>query len=89
MELGAEHSAVEMFRMVVPIPHQDELPVGGLEQGQDAGQDLGVGGALGFPAESLVAAPGYVKGLERWVSPWAVSWMMRMPPWAPSLVVFA
>ena len=64
MELGAEHSAVEMFRMVVPIPHQDELPVGGLEQGQGAGQDLGVGGALGFPEESLVAAPGYVKGLE-------------------------
>ena len=46
MELGAEHSALEVLWMVVPISHQDELSVGGLDQSQDAGQDLGIGGAL-------------------------------------------
>ena len=43
---SGEHGALEMLRVVVPITHQYVLPVGGLKQSQDAGQDLGVGGAL-------------------------------------------
>ena len=46
VEFGAEHGALEVLRMVVPISHQDELPVRGLDESQDPCQDLGIGGAL-------------------------------------------
>ena len=46
VEFGAEHCALEMFRVVVPVSDQDVLPGRGLDEGQSASQDLGVGGAL-------------------------------------------
>ena len=46
MELRAEHGALEVLRVVVPVSNEDVLPVGGLQQGEDPCQDLRVGGAL-------------------------------------------
>ena len=46
MELGAEHCALEVFRTVVPVSDKDELLRRGLEECQNTGQDLGVGGPL-------------------------------------------
>ena len=46
MELGAEDGALELLRMVVPVPHQNELPCGGIQEPKDPRQNLGIGGAL-------------------------------------------
>ena len=46
VELGAEDSALELLRMVVPVPHQNELPCGGIQECKNPRQDLGIGGAL-------------------------------------------
>ena len=40
VELGTEHGALEMLWMIVPVPHQDELPGRSLYECQDACQNL-------------------------------------------------